>query len=148
MTSSSSVTTLVGEYRLSMTASQGPRAGSRVTGRITLTAPPMVDGASRGDSVALIGWGDLDVASVGAVVAGNLTSRDVDHPGIAVLRQNSTITVRLGSEANRHGVQRFDGAFTALTVNWSSFGAFGGRWASGVQGPDVRGTYCAVRAGP
>lgn len=112
-----------------------------------LIAPPMGGGASRADSVALIGWSDLNVASVGAVVAGNLTSRDVNHPGVTVLRQNSTITVRFGSEANRRGVQRFDGAFTALTVNWSSFGSFGGRWASGLQGPDMRGTYCAVRAG-
>ena len=46
--------------------------------------------------------------------------------------------LRVGSEANRRGVRRFDGAFTVLRVQQVTDEGFAGTWESGVDMDRVR----------
>jgi hypothetical protein len=145
LASTATASTLAGEYQLSLRATSGSEAGSVTTGTLSLFLDSERRAERGADSVAMIGSSDVNLETVGAAHTGDLASRDAGRPGVLVLQQGSDVTLRMGSEANRRDVQRFDGAFTALYVDWMTREAFGGRWASGVQGPDVRGTFCAVR---
>ena len=103
----------------------------------------------------LYGWTDLDPEEVGAQRVGDPASRALEAPGVLVLADTEAtgpsgdrpVTLRLGSQANRSDMIRFDGAYTALYVRWIDRDAFGGEWASGVQGPEASGSFCAVRDG-
>ncbi len=105
--------------------------------------------------VPFYGWTDLDLAGVGAHELGDPGSRDISAPGVLVLVTSDasdparvrSVTLRIGSQANRSDLLRFDGAFTALYVRWIDDDGFGGDWGSGVTGPEVTGTFCAVRPG-
>jgi hypothetical protein len=99
----------------------------------------------------LYGSTDIDLQAILAVEVGALDSEDPLAPGVLVLerpveRDGGTameITVRLGSEANRRGMTRFDGGYTALFVRQASTGGFAGNWASGVTGQLSSGHFCA-----
>ncbi len=103
--------------------------------------------------VPLYGAVEIALEEVGAVVAGALGSLEPAAPGVAVLEIHdgadgpiSDLILRLGSEANRRDVVRFDGAFTALYVRRIESSGFAGRWASGVPGEEpAGGHFCAVR---
>lgn len=144
----SRVDQMEGRFQLRMSVESGPLAGRAVLGGLTL---------ERRDSVGvpLYGWTGLDPADAGAQRLGDPGSRDPAAPGVLVLttpasarpEQIDGVTLRLGSQANRSDIIRFDGAFTALYVRWIERDAFGGEWASGVQGPEASGSFCAVRDG-
>lgn len=138
-----------GRFQLRMSADKGPLAGQAAFGELALV---------RRDSagVPLYGWTSVDPAEAGAHRLGDPGSRDPAAPGVLVLtspasggpNQIDGVTLRLGSQANRSDIIRFDGAYTALYVRWIDQDAFGGDWASGVQGPEASGSFCAVRDGP
>jgi hypothetical protein len=144
---------LAGEYRVTLVATRGPRAGRIAEGRLWLAPQDTalqvlfrVNGAV--DSTArmpLIGGTDLDLAAAGAVPMGGLDSRDPRRPGVAVLETPGAIVLRLGAEANRRDVVRFDGGYMALYVGATGGAGFAGAWASGVTGPEAEGHFCAVR---
>lgn len=143
----SRVDRLEGRFQLRMSADKGPLAGQAAFGELALV---------RRDSagVPLYGWTSLDPAAVGAHRLGDPGSRDPAAPGVLVLtsyraadtQAGTSVTLRLGSQANRSDIIRFDGAYTALHVRGIDRDAFGGDWASGVEGPEASGSFCAVRA--
>ena len=98
--------------------------------------------------IPLYGWIDVDVGTVGAVVPGDATSEDPEAPGVALLESRMgdrapDILLRLGSEANRRGQVRFDGAFTVMRVTEADAEGFRGRWNSGVGLDRSEGPFCA-----
>jgi hypothetical protein len=143
------VASLEGEFLLQMSAVEGPRAETAAEGTLTLIRR---DSAS----VPFYGWTSIDVESIGAHRLGDPASRDPSAPGVLVLTGPATegatgapaIVLRLGSQANRADIIRFDGAFTALYVRWIEEDGFGGDWASGVRGPEATGDFCAMRVSP
>lgn len=143
------VASLEGEFSLQMSAAKGPRIGSEAEGGLTLL---------RRDSttVPFYGWTSVDLEQIGAQRLGDPGSRDRLAPGVLVLESDAAsdstgppaIVLRLGSQANRADIIRFDGAFTALYVRWIEEDGFGGDWASGVRGPEATGDFCAMRVSP
>lgn len=142
-----------GQYTLSMVASgEEERMES---GRLTLHAHlgefrqmPAGEGAMREDVLMpMYGVTDIDLEALGAVLLGDLASDDPASPGVLVIEQGTAdgarIMIRMGSAANRRGVVRFDGGFTALTVTEIGDGSFGGTWASGIQETEASGYFCA-----
>jgi hypothetical protein len=104
--------------------------------------------------VPFYGWTDISPDDIGAHRLGDPSSPDRSAPGVLVLTspdaanpgKPGSITLRIGSQANRSDIVRFDGAYTALYVRWIETGAFGGNWSSGVTGPEAEGEFCAVRS--
>jgi hypothetical protein len=96
----------------------------------------------------LFGSTDVDVEAVGAVRVGSLSSEDPESPGVLVIESETgaspSILIRLGSDANRRNVVRFDGGYTVLTVVEITAESFGGTWSSGAQGPAAEGFFCAT----
>jgi hypothetical protein len=76
------------------------------------------------------------------------------QPGVLVIEHHKVtgqaaaveITIRLGSEANRQGLQhRVDGGYMALRVREASPKRLAGTWSSGVTMERAAGYFCAVR---
>lgn len=151
--------TMVGEYRLTLVATRGERAGNSASGDLMLIP---VDSAYRIQQTAnvtssvdspfvLVGRTELSLGDVGAIRMGEIATLDPTRPGVAVLQQEtsdaagSRITLRFGSQANQLGNVLFDGGYTALQVSWIEALGFGGSWASGVRGPETGGYFCAFR---
>jgi hypothetical protein len=117
-----------------------------------LLTPPL-GSADGGTRMPLYGSTDIDLHTILAVEVGELDADDPLAPGVLVLERaverdggsSLEITVRLGSEANRRGVTRFDGGYTALFVRQASTGGFAGNWASGVTGQLSSGHFCASK---
>jgi hypothetical protein len=154
---SATALTWAGKYRLVMVATSGDSAGHSASGDMTLMVqreelqvPPM-GSADDGTRMLLYGSTDIDLQAILAVEVGALDSEDPTAPGVLVLERpveqdgvtSMEITVRLGSEANRRGMTRFDGGYTALFVRQASTGGFAGNWASGVTGQLSSGHFCA-----
>lgn len=143
------IASLEGAFLLQMSAEEGPQAETTAEGTLTLLRR---DSAS----VPFYGWTSIDLESIGAHRLGDLASRDPSAPGVLVLTGPVTdgatvapaVVLRLGSQANREEIVRFDGAFTALYVRWIEENGFGGNWASGVRGPEATGEFCAMRVSP
>ena len=95
------------------------------------------------------GTPSVDFAAVGAVATGRsevLRSRSA--PGVLVIDGPERLMLRVGSEANRKDVRRFDGAYTALQVQQVTDKGFAGTWRSGVRhGGVAEGTSAPARAG-
>ncbi len=153
---------LAGEYRLHLTASSGPSAGQAADAALRLQ--PVADSAAR--EIVVLGvrdttsraplWGTtaLDPAAIGATSTGSLTAQSVDAPGVLVIERRPTradagteIVLRLGADANRRGVARYDGGYFALNVQTLDAGGFTGTWASGSGISSVKGYFCAERVG-
>ncbi|HEX8691010.1 MAG TPA: hypothetical protein VF746_01110 [Longimicrobium sp.] len=146
---------LAGEFRLTLAATRGARAGSSVSGRLRLqpfggdaAAAPAAPGAR----YPLYGSARLELDSVGAVAPGDLASAAPARPGVLVVEWRRggaegqrEITLRFGADANGGGPQRFDGAHLALSVAALSERGFAGRWESGVEAQGVGGHFCAER---
>ena len=96
----------------------------------------------------LYGSTDVDVEAVGAVRVGSLSSEDPASPGVLVIESETgaspSILLRLGADANRRTLVRFDGGYTVLTVVEVGEESFSGIWSSGVRGPDSEGFFCAT----
>jgi hypothetical protein len=153
---------LAGVYRLHLTASSGPNAGQGADG--TLRLQPIADSAAREIVVlgmrdttsraALWGMTDLNPAAVGATRTGSLSAESVDAPGVLVIERRpvradagTEIVLRLGADANRRGVARYDGGYFALNVQGIDPGGFTGTWSSGSGISSAKGDFCAERVG-
>ena len=83
----------------------------------------------------IFGFTDLDPRSVGAHRVGDPGSEDPAAPGVLVLERSEygrrIITLRLGSDANRRDLVRYDGDYTALRVHKIDEDGFSGSWRSG-----------------
>jgi hypothetical protein len=144
---------LAGEFNLRLVATSGAKRGTTAAGKLTLmpqdSAYRRMDqpGSSRdtGLSLPLYGTATMDFASVGAVIPGDPGSSNPANPGVLVLEHPGRVMLRVGSEANRRDVRRFDGAFTALQVQQVSDKGFAGTWRSGMGGDESGGHFCADR---
>jgi len=127
----------IGNYRLTMLATSGTRTGSSATGTLAF------DGHAGHASIAL--------ASVGAVAAGDIGSRDPDRPGVLLIRSPNDSgaagapMLRFGADANRSDIRAFDGAYLIMLVDAVTEAGFSGRWRSGVGTAVSGGYYCAHR---
>lgn len=150
-----SAESLAGTYRLRMVATEGAQSGQAAEGVLRLqpyesSLRAVTIGRIRDTTSSYVHYGstDVDVDAVGAVRPGDLGSLDPMQPGVVVIERNGVITVRLGSEANRRDVARFDGGFTALRVGKVSRDGFTGSWRSGVGiQRSSAGYFCAARTG-
>jgi hypothetical protein len=154
---------LAGDYRLRLTATSGASAGQ--TAEAALRLRPVRDSAAREIVVLgvrdttshapLSGMTDLDPAAVGAARTGSLAAEDPQAPGVLVIERRppraeagTEIILRLGSDANRRGVARYDGGYFALDVRTVEPDRFAGSWASGSGVSTVGGYFCAERVAP
>lgn len=160
---SATVEGLEGTYRLKLVAVSGAKKGAAVEGTLDLEPHnralryrTRLDGTP--DSTTLLplfGSVEINLDAVDAAAVGSTTSRDPQQPGVLVIERHALpgkpaladITIRLGSEANRRGRTRFDGAYTALGVRRVSPTGLAGSWRSGVTAERARGYFCAERAG-
>ncbi|MDQ3136454.1 MAG: hypothetical protein M3Q93_02575 [Gemmatimonadota bacterium] len=154
---------MAGDYRLHLVATTGPDSGAAVNGRLALSEPPdtlrqpapvlgIQDTTTR---YPLSGTVELDWVALGAVNTGALGSTDRRAPGVLLIERHTgrpgapvQIMLRLGAEANRRGLVRYDGGYFALTVRSLHASGFAGTWASGALGPAAAGHFCAERTGP
>jgi len=149
---SGSAERLAGTYRVRLVATDGPKAREAVEGTLRLqpydpalrsvTVNGIRDTAA---SYALYGSTDVDLDSIGAVRPGDPEVEDLMRPGVLVIERKGTVVLRLGSEANRRDVVRFDGGYTALRVRELNGDRFQGSWASGIQTQRSAGYFCARR---
>ena len=138
---------LGGDYALVITARSGEKSGATTHGELRLVSRDST-------GVPFYGWTDVRLDEIGAHRLGDPSSTDRSAPGVLVLTSPDpaspgkvgSVTLRIGSQANRSDIIRFDGAYTALYVRWIEAGAFGGDWASGITGPEAEGEFCAVRS--
>ena len=153
----------VGEWRFTFVATRGEAAGTVQEATVTFEAhvgelrdfvdvrfgsEPMA-----GITVPLHGATDLDLEALGAFPMGGLDSTAPEAPGVQVYEARAggitrSITIRLGSAANRRGEQPIDGAATALFVREVRDTGFAGSWRSS-SNTSVRaeGYFCAERVG-
>jgi hypothetical protein len=98
----------------------------------------------------LFGSTDVNVEGVGAVRVGSLSSQDPESPGVLVIESETgaspSILIRLGSDANRREVVRFDGGYAVLSVVEIASESFSGIWTSGSRGSSSEGFFCATRS--
>jgi hypothetical protein len=150
---------LAGDYHLHATATTGATAGRWAEAALRLR--PLADTAravvvlgirDTSSSFPLFGATDLDPAALGATRTGSLAAEDADAPGVLVIERHpprpgasAEILLRLGADANRRGVVRYDGGYFALTVRTIGPGGFAGTWASGGAGHSAEGYFCAER---
>ncbi len=156
-----------GRYRLTLVANSGAADSGSTSGDSGSAAHLVVSGlltlrqqAQQGQqtrtpeppddpSTPLYGFTDIDPRSVGAHRVGDPGSKDPSAPGVLVLEREEygrrVITLRLGSQANRRDLVRYDGAYTVLRVKEIDKGGFAGSWRSG-GGLDLSvttGYFCA-----
>lgn len=142
---------LEGEFRLTLVATRGPRTGASATGTLHLRRNGVGAGPAPAAEVRypLFGAAALAADSVGAAAPGDIGSRDAARPGVLVIEERraggTRITLRLGAEANRGDVVRFDGAYLTLSPAAITADGFAGRWNSGVGAQTASGYFCAAR---
>jgi hypothetical protein len=147
----------VGDYLLTMVEEVDGTPTRTVEGSLVLLtqveALRQFEGSAGGSipgvSSPLFGSTDVNVEDVGAVRVGSLSSQDPASPGVLVIESetgtNPSILLRLGSDANRRDLVRFDGGYAALTVVEIRAESFSGTWSSGARGPDSEGFFCATQ---
>jgi hypothetical protein len=147
---------LAGEFRLTLVATRGPRAGSSTSGALHLRRNEGGAGPAPADGVRypLYGGAELSLDSVGAVAPGDIRPAEPARPGVLAIEWRRTgqperteITFRFGVDANQGGPQRFDGAHLALFLALVSADRFAGRWDSGTAERQASGYFCAIRVG-
>ncbi len=148
-----------GDYRLTMVQQVDGTSTRTAEGALALLT--QVDslrqfqgnagGAIPGVSSPLFGSTDVNIESVGAVLVGNLSSQDPASPGVLVIESETgsgpSILLRLGSDANRRDLVRFDGGYAVLNVEEITVESFGGTWSSGALGLESEGFFCARQSG-
>lgn len=155
ITSTTPWDSLPGGWRLTLVASAGPNAGRSVEGTMILAArhPSVRRMESPGNgtvTVPIIGSVDIALEQVGAVRLGNVRSTDSLQPGLAIWvsqdqEGRSSAVLRIGQEALRTDIVRFDGGYMALYLRQVSGEAIRGGWASGVRTEESSGWFCADR---
>lgn len=146
---------LAGTWQLTLVAGSGSMAGRREQGALTLqaqdTALRRVDrpGATT-VTVPVIGTTDIALEQVGAVRMGDVRSADPLQPGVAMWVSQTpdgsvSAVMRIGQEAIRSNLVRFDGGYTVLFLRQVSVNAIRGGWASGVSTETASGYFCAER---
>jgi hypothetical protein len=107
-------------------------------------------GSIPGVTSPLFGATDVNVEAVGAVRVGSLSSQDPASPGVLVIESETgtspSILLRLGSDANRRDLVRFDGGYAVLTVVEITAESFSGTWSSGARRQDSEGFFCATQS--
>lgn len=149
------LSTLEGEYRLTVQSSEGAVTQAHLTLEAlppsdteAPTVPGMLDTAP-GRALSW-GWTDLDAAAVGAFSPGDSGSRNPDRPGVLLLASptaggESSLILRLGAQVNDRRRTDFDGGHFALRVEWlRADSTFGGTWTSRGGGKQASGSFCAV----
>ncbi len=145
-----------GEYRLTMVEEVDGTATRTAEGSLLLL--DQVDalrefaggagGSIPGVTSPLFGSTDVNVEGIGAVQVGILSSEDPASPGVLVIESktgtSASILLRLGSDANRRTLVRFDGGYTVLEVVEITAESFSGTWSSGARGPESEGFFCAT----
>ena len=147
-------TGLAGQYDLRLIATSGSKEGASADGRLALMEQDSsYRSLERGDglvdttfSLPLYGTAEVDFASVGATAPGDAGSSDPLSPGVLVIQRPGGVMLRVGSEANRRGVRRFDGGYTVLQVQRITEAGFAGSWRSAVGLEESGGHFCAVKA--
>lgn len=139
-----------GDYTVVLVAEEGVDLAVWTGGVLSLRTMPDELSDLGGATVPMYGWTDLVLDPVGAFEAGELGSTSAEAPGVLVLEtargSSARVLLRLGADANRRDVQRFDGAFTVLEVHRIDADAFAGSWRSGAMNrEDVEGFFCAER---
>jgi hypothetical protein len=145
---------LAGEFAVRLVAGSGAKRGATTEGRLQLTPQDsahrrleLPDGSSSSTyTLPLAGTAAVDFAAVGAVAPGDPASTDPESPGVLVIERPGQVMLRVGSDANRRGVRRFDGAFTVLRVQQITDDGFVGTWESGLGTDLSGGHFCANRA--
>ncbi|HEY7611502.1 MAG TPA: hypothetical protein VH764_00795 [Gemmatimonadales bacterium] len=145
---------LDGAYTVQLIATSGEKQGASAGGRLELRAQDSAfRSMQRSDgtvdttfSFPLYGTAEVDFAAVGASTPGDAASSDPQSPGVLVIQRPGGVMLRLGSEANRRGVRRFDGGYTVLQVQQVTDSGFAGTWRSAVGLEESGGHFCAVRA--
>ena len=147
----------VGDYRLTMVEEVDGTPTRRVQGSLVLLTQVesfrqfegSAGGSIPGVTSPLFGSTDVNVEAVGAVRVGSLSSQDPASPGVLVIESETgtspSILLRLGSDANRRDVVRFDGGYAVLAVVEITAESFSGTWSSGARGPGSEGFFCATQ---
>jgi len=151
---------LNGGYTVTFVATEGPKAGQTVSGRLMLRAQePALVSVPYADSNTVVNQpviGTLDVATddIGAIRMGDLMATDAALPGVGVYvasRRGGPITgvvARVGSGSNARGLMAFDGGYFTLFVGRVGPGGIWGGWASSTGTTvtsDARGHFCAEK---
>ena len=148
----------VGDYRLTMVEEVDGTPTRTVEGPLVLFTQVeslrqfegSAGGSISGVTSPLFGSTDVNVEAVGAVRVGSLSSQDPASPGVLVIESETgtgpSILLRLGSDANRRDLVRFDGGYAVLTVVEITTESFSGTWSSGARGPDSEGFFCATQS--
>jgi hypothetical protein len=147
-------TDLVGQYTVRLIATSGAKEGASASGRLTLMEHDSAyRSLERADgsvdttfSFPLYGTAEVDLAAVGATAPGDPGSTDPLSPGVLAIQRPGGVMLRLGSEANRRGVRRFDGGYTVLELQQVTDQGFAGTWRSGLGLEQAGGHFCAVKA--
>jgi len=148
------VSRLGGEFALHLVATSGSKQGGTSGGPLKLMPQDsahrrleLPDGTSSATyTLPFYGTAAVDFAAVGATAPGDPASADPASPGVLVIERPGQVMLRVGSEANRRGMRRFDGAFTVLRVHQATDKGFTGTWESGVEMDRSSGHFCANRA--
>jgi hypothetical protein len=146
-------TGLAGQYTVRLIATSGAKVGASADGRLALMEQDSAyRSLERSDgsvdttySFPLYGMAEVDFAAVGATAPGNPGSTDPLSPGVLAIQRPGGVMLRVGSEANRRGVRRFDGGYTVLEVQQVTDQSFAGTWRSGVGLEQSGGHFCAVK---
>ena len=152
---------LAGSFRVVMVGESADFDGTRIEGTLDLLPQDsalqslelFAGSPVSGARMPLHGALDAAIEQVGGVRVGDATRRDPMQPGVAVLEQTRagageralSITLRVGADANRRDMVRFDGGFMALYVKEITADGFRGDWSSGSRGPTHVGHFCANR---
>jgi hypothetical protein len=152
---------LAGSYRVVLVGTSAEYSDRQIEGTLelypqdsTLQSVALPGGMPvTGARMPLYGALDAAIEQVGGMRLGNTTLLDPVQPGVAVLEQVAqsetgsvtSITMRVGSDANNRDMVRFDGGFMALYLQEVTRTGFRGTWASGIRGPEHGGYYCAFR---
>lgn len=137
---------VAGDYRLTLVATAGPRAGQSVSGSLKIDKPQM---ATNLDS--LPGKSSIALDAVGATAPGPRGGGEVVvrewmlSSGGSMTQQ---ITITFGRVVAPPGTRAIEGAHMALSVKSVSSDGFQGTWTSGSgdpSAPDASGHFCAKR---
>jgi len=151
-----------GNYAATLVATEGPRAGQSVRGRLVLRAQDQslvrIPSADSNITVTqpMIGTMDLAADSIGATRMGDLMATDAAMPGVGVYvtsRRGGPVTgviARVGSGSNARGQMGFDGGYFTLFITRVSHNGIEGGWrsspgAGGAATAEAQGHFCAER---